>query len=377
MRVEHLRKTKQIKDRVVAQVEKYLADNNSFHVERKTLPFMPDLKTLRRSIGEVESLQEASKILGIETVISNKPFDEKRKLSIEEIMKLLGYKSYSDIYYRFKDLEKVKQYRDNDGFVDSYRQDLKLRNFVFNAGKTLDIEPVAVIELICDERLREFFIRDDYMGYLQTNLQKYIKEYASLNNLYVNDEKLYFKYRNFRNYLRMEYDDTLTDNEILEILQIESVFNNFSSSPKKKINANERCRQIVDKIFADSDTPKPKISKQSFSKEDYFFIIKMAQRQGMTIEGYFSTFGIDYVGGRKTSQLSRYKLNSTNASFDKVRERRDEILAQSGITDEKVFSHEEIFEARLNASLQAYSEYQRAIENGEIDMFDFLEKKEK
>lgn len=377
MRVEHLRKTKQIKDRVVAQVEKYLADNKSFHVERKTLPFMPDLKTLRRSIGEVESLQEASEILGVEKTISNKPFDEKRQLTIEEIMKLLGYKSYSDIYYRFKDLEKVKLYRDEDGFVDSYRQDLKLRNFVFNAGKTLDMEPVAVVELICDERLREFFIRDNYMEYLQTSLQKYIKKHASLNDLYVNDEKLYFKYRNFRNYLRMEYDATLTDNEILEILQIKDVFNNFSSVQNKKINTKERCRKIVDKIFADSDTPKPTISKQSFSKNDYFFIIKMAQRQGMTIEGYFGTFGIDYVGGRKTAQLSRYKLNSANASFDKARERRDEILTQSGIMDEKVFSHEEIFEARLNASLQAYSEYQRAIENGEIDMFDFLEKKEK
>ena len=100
-------KYKDNKKELIAEIEVYRQAGNSFHITRKKLPFYPRLYAYASYL----------KRHGID-------------MEYEQIMKGLGYKEYSDTYFRCLGLFDLEKYRDETGFVDSYRKNEKLKAYI-------------------------------------------------------------------------------------------------------------------------------------------------------------------------------------------------------------------------------------------------------
>ena len=169
---------KDVKETLIKEIDEYIAKGGSFDVERTALPFFGRMRTYIRSRYHTKG----------------------DNISFEQAMKDLGYGNYSDICNRCKELEKLKNFRDEEGYVDSYRQDKLYSGYITYLSKTLDLPYSIIIQLLCDEKLKTITISTEYVAYVKAELEKFIEANGSLKG-FSRDKVLYEKFHNLRRYI--------------------------------------------------------------------------------------------------------------------------------------------------------------------------------
>ena len=109
-------------------------------------------------------------------------------------MKGLGFRDYSDTYFRCMGIFDLKEYRDENGFVDSYRKNEQLKSYIVSLGKTLDLPYYLVITLLADEKLSKCYIGTEYINQVKTEMEQYAKENGSFNGIKRKNSNLYYKF---------------------------------------------------------------------------------------------------------------------------------------------------------------------------------------
>ncbi len=327
-----------VKQDLIDAIEKYRADGGSFHVVRKTFPFYTKLYIYCDSLAR-----------------------NGQRLSYEQIMKDLGYKEYSDLYYRYSALEKFPNYRDSEGFVDSYKSDAKFRAFVHDAAISLDIPIPVLIELVCEENVRDVYLGVDYFSHVKSEILKFANfNKNSLEGVTRKAPNLYSKIRHIANYVATEYGENISTYDVLKLLGVQFVDNKFKSGVAEEKDI-EPVMASLQKIAESQDG---KLYFKDIPKDSYRDIVLKSVRLGVPTKAFFKLYDIDYVDGRNNARLDKIHVDKY-PYIDEMRKRKQQLIQESGISAENGHCKEEIFEENIRASLQTYEEFKEKIYNFE------------
>ncbi len=327
----HPRKVKQVKDvrtTLIEEVKAYRASGGSFHVRRKDFPFFERLHTY--------VVSQHQKGINITT---------------EQAMKSLGFREYSDVYYRCKDLVKLKNYRDAEGYVDSFRTNVQFKQYISDIAKGYGIPYSFVIFLLCDEKVRRFAISTEYISYVKSGLEDYILLNGSLDGISSRDPELYAKLDNVKKYFSIGNGDYFSNEDLLLVLELDGVKNRMTDSTKTDFD--------VDEIMLNLKKNGGKVTSKSLTNIEYRRIVAKSIKLGVPVQELFKSYGIDYHGNN-TNRLSKVYVE-TLPFLQEMKKRRDEIISTVGLPVDAC--KEEIFEARLKACQQVYAEFKDKIYN--------------
>jgi len=336
------KRDKDLKTLLIESIDDYIAKGGNLHIKREDLPFFSRLNH----------------------------YSARLKKSPEEAMHELGYRQYSDIYHRLRGLELLPLYRDENGFVDSYRQDEPFRNYIGGISKFLEIPIALVVMLVGDENLKEAHMQTEYLDYISKELDEYIKQNGSLDRISVNNQKLYDQLRKVRKEMFADMEKSIPTENVLHYLGVGDVYNNFNKKGISLPDLNYLLDNLVD-IAKNKDWV---ISRDDISVYDYRPLLAHSARMGIPLEELLKTKGIKYVGGKNASRFSR-TVTSVYPLLDEMRKRRDELVALSGISIENGNCKEEVFEKKIEASVQAYKEYSKKLDSNFNDDFDYTKKR--
>lgn len=333
---------KDSKQALIAEIDAYKQAGGSFHITRKKLPFFARLHVYATTL----------KRQGIEP-------------SHEQIMKGLGYKDYSDTYYRCMGIFDLYKYRDENGFVDSYRKNEKVKAYISGLGRTLNLPYYLVVTLLADEKLEKCHIDTEYINYVKTQLQQHVKEYGTLKGLKRKNNSLYYRFHTLMKYYGDGSESVFTADEWLNIFDLSGVENGF----KKPANDDVDIKPIMDKLK--QQFGKSAIRCKNLDSKDYRIIVKKAVKLAIPIKELFRDYGLKYEGNT-VNRLSAMQVTQI-PYLDEMKALRDNLLQEQGFTAENGYCKEEIFEAKVEACKQAYDEFKDKMFNFTIDETEILE----
>ena len=339
---EYREERKDIEPLLIESIEKFIADGGDLNSKRDDLPF-------NRRLNHYAS---------------------KNGMSPEQAMHKLGYREYSDIYYRLRGLEKIASFRDEEGYVDGYRQDEIFRNYVGGVSRFLNIPVALVVMLVCDEKLKNFYFPTEYLEFVSKKLQTYIDENGNLDSLSTKDKKLYDQLWRIRKGIFADLKEEVTNEEILYMLGIEDVKNNLQKRGIQLPSFNA----LMDEAYEVVKEKGGKLTRNDLPAKTYRSLLVYSSRMAVPLEELFRVNGIEYVGGKNAERFSRVFLEEY-PYLEEMKKRRDELIAISGVSEENGNCKEEIFEKKIEASVEAYLEYARMLdENFNMDL-DYKSKK--
>ena len=329
-----IKKSKTVREDLILEIKEYLKKGGSFHINRKTLPFYERLATYSNSL--------------------------RRKgvyLTHEQIMKDdLGFKEYSEDYYRCKDIFKIKEFRDDEGFVDSFRLDRKFAAYVKDLAITYEVPHDFIIVILCDEKLKKYNIAIDKVRYIERSLKNYATLYGTFVGLRRNDPVLFESFEYLTRYYSDGSEQTFSKKEWLDIFGLGDVENRFKDVNKQEVIDIDDVMLKLKNLHPDGF-----IVAKDIDSRDYRKIIKKAVKMGVSVGEVFNTYDLKCKGAR-ISRLTRAYVKEY-PYLQEIKERRDKLILQSGKTKENGCCKEEILEARVKAMQQVYLEFKEKLEN--------------
>lgn len=315
---EELR-TSNIVGKLVDLIEDYKKTGKDFHQPREEMPFFTAVKDYAKYRGKEP----------------------------EQVMHELGYKEYNDIFYRFGDLEKIKKFADYEGFVDSYRNDKDYSNYIKSVCKNYIPAPI-LLELMFDAPLKKFSLQDDYLAATKQGVEEYIEKHGSLKGV-SNNEKLFYQLEHIKDTIGK--DATYLD--VLDILDIAPTENNFATSREHDY---AREKELLNKIMEKAVENNREIPRNVLDNDEYYFLVQESRNHDTTIGAYLNTMGIKYLDGRNIPRLARRRFTEI-PQLEEMKEERDRLIKNSGISKEKGNCKEEIFENRLKVVTEVYKKF--------------------
>ena len=325
-------KLKDNKQELVAEIEAYKQSGDSFHVNRKKLPFYSRLYQYSRYLKK-----------------------HGKNMTYEQIMKSLGYKDFSDIYYRCQGLKELPKFRDSDGYVDSYRKNNQVKGYILALADSLGLPYYLVVTLLADEKLKKCHIATEYIDYVKTELQQFVKENGTLKGLKAQKPNLYAKFRNVMRYYSDGAEMPLSTNDWLNIFELNGVENRFKEREHVVINIEPIMTKLKQKF---GNSP---IALKDIDNKEYELILQKAVDLGIPLKELFRSYNMSY-SGNITNRLSSTQIDYI-PYLDEMKKMRDDLLAKQGITEANGYCKEEVFEAKFWACKQAYNKYKNKIFN--------------
>ena len=329
--------SRDIRQELYDEISQYLAEGGSFHVERKTLPFYSKLRSYASQLR-----------------VNGKP------ASHEEIIRGdLGFSSYSDLYFRCVRLEEIKKYRDENGYVDSYRKDEEYATHLRDMAMTLNVPIHILITLIADEKLKESYINTDRISYLKYQLNEYLKKHGDLVGITSKSPELYEALRTVTGDFSDGSGVVYTRNEMLDVLGFGDVKNKLrpdilkpEDDDKFESTITHLKKTYGDKIIKYTDIEGP----------IYAVLQKRAVKLNITIYELCRSYGLNYRGNYNTQRLSKCLVKGV-PYLEEMRAERDALIEEY-LKDVKFdLSKEEMFELRVTAAQQVYEEFKPKYDN--------------
>ncbi len=345
-KLHHPRNAKYVKDTRLALVEAvadYVAQGKSFHIPRKKLPFYEQLATYSNHLerrGEFKTHEQIMK------------FD-------------LGYLNFSDDYYRCKDLEKLKDFRDENGYIDSYRNNEHLRTYVKDIAITYRVPYYFIICLLCDEKQTSYIIEVDKVKFTERMLKNHAKKYGTFVGIRRDHPKVY----NAFEYLTRYYSDGselgFSKLDWLEIFGLSDVEHRFWDVTRENTNIDQAIINL--KIQCKDNV----VVAKDVDPKDYGKVVKKSVQMGISVSELLNMYGLKHKH-LKSSRMARTEVEEI-PYLDEMKQRRDELILESGKTMENGCCREEIFEAKLQAVIQVYAEYKEKLLSYVPEEFSLLD----
>lgn len=326
--------SKNLREDLICEIREYLVNGGSFHIERKKLPFYERL----------HSYQVQLKHKGI-------------NLTHEQIMKDdLGFKEFSDVYFRCLGIEKLKYFRDKEGFVDSYKAHVKFNNYIKEIAQTYQIPIYFVTTLLADEKTRKYAIHIDKVKYTERLLQNYVAENGTLVGIKRNNKAVYEAFEYLTKYYSDGTETKFSKAEWLKIFGLDEVEHKFQTTAnQEEINVegimNELKLKYQDNI----------INMRELDPKDYRTILKKAVSLNISMSDLFKSYGLK-SNSVKSERLSKVWVKEI-PYLDEMKALRDKIMAETKISLENGCCKEEVFESKLKAVLKVYEEYKEKLES--------------
>ncbi len=342
LRANHPRKRKSAlnaREALKKDAQDWLDKGNDFHVQRNTLPFN----------------NRAKHIVAQEKKKGN------AEASVEDVMKDLGFRNYSDTYYRYIKIMDLAKFQDEEGYVDSYVADADMKNYLVGCEYALDMPIPVVIGLIANQNMKKYYIDTNYFKHTRDALLKYIQNYGSLNNITRVEPNTYRKLLNIKKRFVKEDGSRLSSLDVLDLLEI-SADSGFTNIPY--VSA-EDIGDIMNKLKMQSVANNGNVSREEIDKKDYEKILAKSCELGCFVSDLFKQNGMEYTSKRCAIRF-KYTHVDQYPCMKEMRELRDNIV-EKALAINKDACKEEKFEIYMSACIIAYEKYKSSIYNFDID----------
>ena len=319
---------------LIKEINEYLEQGNSLHIDRKKLPFYERLLTY------THILRRKGVMLTHEQIIKED----------------LGFRQFSDTYFRAHKALKIKDYRDSEGFVDDYKSNKNLKAFIKDLAITYEVPYYFIIVFMCGEKLRRYNIAVDRVSYVKRELENYAAEHnGTLQGLRWKDSTLYSSFDYLIDYFSDGSGQSFTKQEWLEAFELD-IPNRFRGKAKQ---IDEDIEDVV--LRLKQQFPNGFVVAKDMDQTDYRKIIKKSISLGITVSELLKKYELNCKGS-SVSRLSRVSVDEIPYIYE-MKKRFADLILGSGKTKENNACKEEILEARVQAMQQIYAEYKEKLDS--------------
>jgi hypothetical protein len=335
--------SKNLREDLINEIREYLINGGSFHIERKKLPFYERLHSYR-----VQLLHK-----GI-------------NLTHEQIMREdLGFHEFSDTYFRCQGIFQLKHFRNENGFVDSYKSHIKFNNYIKELSQTYNLPIPIIITLLADEKCTRYEMVVDKIKYAERLLKNYATKHGTFVGIKRTDKTTYEAFEYLTKYYSDGTEAKYSKADWLSIFGLGDVEHRFRDKTENEIVDVESIVEKLKKQFGDNI-----VIHQEINKNDYRTLIKKAVALNISVAQLLNEYGLK-SNGISSERLSRTWLNEV-PYLKEMKKTRDEIIAKSS----KPKSKEEEFEIKLKAVISIYEEFKEKLEQYLPDEYSIIQTSE-
>ena len=323
-----------------AAIERFVAGGGDIYMSRSKLPFF------RAEYASFARAQRARGVTG--------------DLAFQTNLRELGI-DYSEMFYQYGKVLELAKYKDRNGFVDGYRRDVKMDNFVKIASYKLDLPIPVFVGLVGDCDLEGCYLDTEYFGFVRSALGDYLKTHDNFVGLSKLDKPLYEKVRHLGR-MAFGFDgEELTTGDIVCLLGFDDVENDFGGTGKGSSDVSEILSMIRPIAMAKGG----KLSRSDIPEREYRKLVGKIASTGATTSAFFHLYGIEY-DGKEMHRLSKVWVKGY-PYMQEMRAERDRILAEHGVSMHGGCKKEDLFDVLIGASVQAFEKYKDQIFNFEAE----------
>ena len=276
-----------------------------------------------------------------------------RSVSLEEKFRLIGHPR---TLKKFVLLRQLEQFKDHDGYVDSYRANGKINNFIDTLSENYKVPVPVIIELFANQKLREKMFYVDKIEVLKILLKKYVDKYGDFTGISQKDRKLYQQLLSLKKVFNSGSGRLLTTGEVIESLGVPLIKNKFKEFTNEK---------FID-LKSEVNNIKMSLSNNEVRRVDipnwlYRTIEMYSRRKGISLHEFFNGYGLDYVDYKKYDNLN-FVIVKKYPYIDEMKKDRDDKVNEYNSKNGSA-SAEERFEAYIRICNEVYDSYRDKIAN--------------
>lgn len=310
--------------------------------------------------GDVNTLCSSDKLY--KKVKNSVIFLNGRELTINEKFGIAGFPredKYNNVKTIISRLNNLENFKDENGFVDTYRKNQAMNAFIDSCSLNFDLPPSLIVTLLANQNLKKYSLRVDRYDYIKTRLAEFVKNNGSLIMVKQKDRRLYDLLCSTAKTYPTKTGRKMTLSELVEELGFGDVENSFIETNRTGyFNEDEFLMKYYPIIKNNGYT----ISLSDIEPNDYMRLSNYTRRLSISINDFFEKNGVKYVNPKNVVRNAYL----TTDEYPYLKEMRNEVnqLLNDYYKDNPInFSDETLFNNRLTACQFVYGKYKKKIEN--------------
>lgn len=276
----------------------YLEHPRKSKVKKYTIPILQSmLDDYVKSGGIVDDLTTQHPIYKI--LVDYDMYDKNERLmSLEEKFAFLGHprKAKNSNFETYsKRLSELNSFKDDNGYVDSYKQDTQMDNFIKTCSEQFKIPLSLVVCLLGNQKLKKHVVEVDRYEYLKTLLSAYVQKYGNFVDLRSKDPYLYELLSSSSRDHHTSDGSKISIYYFIDFLGFGHIENRFL----KLTNATNFSEQdFIDKYGPISRNNNGQLSFSDIDSSDYTALTHYLRRTNQTTDDFFNKHNITYTNAR-------------------------------------------------------------------------------
>lgn len=285
-------------------------------------------------------------------------------LSMDEKFEMAGHPRrtrYNDMNMFIERLSVLKNYQDKNGYVDDYRKNESLKQFLSYCANTFGFPPSLIVTLLADQKLKTHVVYTKRVEFLKTALTEYLKIHKDFWGIKRTDPQLYSLLTSVAKSYPTEGGRRLTNLELVELLGFEGIPNAFAkeSSARKFSEA-----QFIAKYAPIAEAKNGVIALADIDPSDIYDLTSHLRRIQENKSEFFARYNIKFLHPRVNERDKRISLPEY-PYLDEMREKVSRILSDFYTLNPeyKKASAADAFGLKAEVIRQVYEEYKYRIES--------------
>lgn len=231
-----------------------------------------------------------------------------KKLSMEEKFELAGHPrhpKYNDMNVVLERLSALKDYQDENGCVDSYRQNESLKQYLSYCANMFGFPPSLIVCLLADQKLKSYVVYTDRTEFLKTALTEYLKVHKDFVGIKRADPQLYCLLTSVSKSYPTESGRKLTNLELVEALGFEGVPNAFI---KENLSSVFSEKQFIARYSPIAQAKGGVIALSDIDSADASALMFHLRRINQTKSEFFARYNIKFLHPRINDRNKKINL---------------------------------------------------------------------
>ena len=315
--------------------------------------------------GNVDEITEYDEIYAKMRAFT--PVVNGKKLTMEEKFAIAGHPRKSkinDMELFYDRLCELDNFKDENGYVDSYRKDEFMKGFVSYLSIRFNLPTSLVVCLLADQKLQKHVVITDRVQYLKKLLSDYVAEHKTFVGIRRLDPKLYHLLTSITKSFPTQSGRKLRNLDMIELLGFGDIDNDFVKDSK--------FTEFSEELFMQTYMPLIKknggvISLADIDQTDNYRLNLYLRRKNETKADFFAKYNVKLLNPRvlgygKTIILPEYPY------MDEMQEELNNMLADIYTQNPSLeqASIGELFKIKLEAVRTIYAKYKDRIEQKHI-----------
>lgn len=284
------------------------------------------------------------------------------QISVAEKFRLAGFpreEKYNPTKMAMNTLKQLDNFKDENGYVDSYRNNKKLNASVDSVAIYYNLPISLVITLLGEKQLKFYTLNIDRYDYIKTCLAEYISKYGSLVGIKQKDERLYSLLCSTTKIHPTHNGKKISVAELVKELGFGDYENNFKeTSNSKPFNPEEFMNKYRNIITRNGN----KINLSDLDSNDYSYLSNYLRRSSLSFAEFFAGYGVEYTS-QKVFETNKHLKVQAYPFLDEMKAEVDSLLQDfyNNNPNFQFMNEEDLFKDRVTACQFVYGKYKPKI----------------